>query len=79
MVPIGEIYSLIYQSQSPSKLQDLDSFSVSCVVGDLQIEGALCDLGASMSLMPLSLYMRLQLQDLQPTGLTIQLTDRSIR
>jgi len=79
VVPIREVCSSILQSQSPSKLQDLGSFSILYTIGDLQIEGALYNLGASLSLMPLSLYRRHQLQDLQPTSLTIQLTDHSIK
>lgn len=79
VVPIGEVCSLILQSQSPPKVQDPGSFSIPYARRDLPIEGALYDLGASMSLMPLSLYTRLQLQDLQPTSLSIQLANRSIR
>ena len=65
--------------QSPSKLQDPGSFSIPCCIGDTQIERALCDLGASVSLMPLSLCQKLQLRDLKPTSMTIQLADCSIR
>ena len=79
VVPIGEVCCLILQSQSPSKLQNPGRFSIPCAVGDLHIEGALCNLGANMSLIPLSLYKRLQLSDLQPTNLTIQLTDCSVK
>ena len=38
--------------QSPVKLQDPGDFAIPCCIGDTQIEGALCDLGASVSLMP---------------------------
>ena len=55
VVPIREVCNSILQSQSPSKLQDPGSFSIPCAIGDLQIEGALCDLEASVSLMSLSL------------------------
>jgi len=65
--------------RSPSKLQDPGSFSIPCYIGDMQIERALCDLGASVSLMPLSLCQKLQLRDLTPTHMTIQLADCSIR
>jgi len=61
VVPIGEVCSSILRSQTPSKLQDPCNFSIPCTIGDLQIEGALCDLGVSMSLMRLSFYRRLQL------------------
>ena len=53
--PIGEAYSAILQNGSSSKRNDPGSFSIPCCIGDLRIERALCDLGASVSLMPLSL------------------------
>ena len=45
----------------------------------MHIKRALCDLGTSVSLMPLSLCKKLQLRDLTPTSMTIQLADCSIR
>jgi len=79
VIPIAEVCSLILQNQSPSKLQDPGSLFISCAIGDLQIEGAFCDLGASMSLILFSLYRRRPLQDVQPTSLIIQRVDRSIK
>ncbi|XP_074265143.1 uncharacterized protein LOC141587567 [Silene latifolia] len=43
------------------------------------IKRALCDLGASVSLMPLSIFKRLDLGDLKPTRVSLQLADRSIK
>ena len=62
---IGRVCSSFLQS--PVKLQDPGAFSIPCCIGDMQIEGTLCDLGASVSLMPLSLYQWLHLLDLTPT------------
>jgi len=76
---IGEAYSAILQNRSPSKRQDPGSFSIPCCIGDLQIERAFCDLGAGVSLMPLSLCKKLQLLDLLPTTMIIQLADRSVK
>ena len=45
----------------------------------MQIEITLCNLGASVSLMPLFLCKKLQLRDLTPTSLTIQLASCSTR
>jgi len=59
VIPIGEVRSSALQS--PSKLQDADSFSIPCAVGDLQIKVTLCDLRASVSIIPSSLYRKLQL------------------
>ncbi|XP_031099691.1 uncharacterized protein LOC116003890 [Ipomoea triloba] len=43
------------------------------------IGGALCDLGASVSLMPYSLCKRLNLGAPKPTSMTLQMADRSIK
>ena len=76
-MPIRWVCSLILQS--PVKLQDPDDFFISCCIGDVYIEGALCDLGSSVSLMPLSLCRKLKLLDLTPTTISIQLADCSTR
>jgi len=39
----------------------------------------MCDLGASVSLRPLSLYERMCIGQLKPTRMTLQLADRSIK
>jgi len=49
----------IIQDKLPSKLNDLESFSIPCVIGSETIERAMCDLADSVSLMPLSLRERL--------------------
>jgi len=51
VMPVGWVYSSILQS--PVKLQDPGNFFIPYYIGDVQIEGALYDLGASVSLMPL--------------------------
>ncbi|XP_021767740.1 uncharacterized protein LOC110732130 [Chenopodium quinoa] len=45
----------------------------------MQIGNALCDLGSSVSIMPYSVYQRLEKGELLPTNITLQLADRSIR
>ena len=59
--PMGEVCSAILLSKSPSKLRDLGSVSIPYAIGDLQIEGALCELGACVSLIALSLCRKLHL------------------
>jgi len=49
----------IIQDKLPPKLKDPGSFSIQCVIGSETIEKVMCDLGASVSLMPLSLSERL--------------------
>jgi len=61
----------------PPKLSDADNFSIPCIVGKMEIERALCDLGASLSLMPYSLFHKLYLGPLQSTPFSPQLGDDS--
>lgn len=43
--------------------------------GNFVIDKALCDLGTSVNLMPLSISEKLNLGDLKPTRMTLQLAD----
>ena len=45
----------------PPKFPNPGSFSIHCIVGKVEIKRALCDLGASVSIMPYSLFYRLHL------------------
>ncbi|KAJ9162814.1 hypothetical protein P3X46_022558 [Hevea brasiliensis] len=78
-VALTEECSAILQNKLPPKLKDPGSFSIPCHVGETSIERALCDLGASVSLMPLSICEKLKVGDLKPTTISLQLADRSIK
>ena len=71
--------SVIIQNKLPPKLSDPGSFSIPCSVGDMTISKALCDLGASVSLMPYSICKKLQVGELKPTTISLQLADRSVK
>ncbi|XP_057996606.1 uncharacterized protein LOC131175924 [Hevea brasiliensis] len=71
--------SVILQNKLPPKLKDPGSFSIPCHIGETSIEKALCDLGASVSLIPLSICEKLKVGDLKPTTIYLQLADRSIK
>ena len=45
----------------------------------MTISRALCDLGASVSLMPYSICEKLQVDNLKPTTISLQLADRSVK
>ncbi|XP_074282620.1 uncharacterized protein LOC141607160 [Silene latifolia] len=49
------------------------------LVGGVPISRALCDLGASVSLIPLKVAKKIGIQNLSPTTMTLQLADRSIK
>lgn len=61
----------------PTKMKDPGSFTIPCSIGGIHIGKALCDLGASINLMPLSVFNKLGIAS-QPTTVTLQLADRSV-
>ena len=78
-VNLTEECSVILQRKLPQKLKDLGSFTIPCTIGNAIFERALCDLGASINLMPLSIFKRLGLGEARPTTVTLQLPDRSLK
>ncbi|XP_038885989.1 uncharacterized protein LOC120076294 [Benincasa hispida] len=61
------------------KQKDPGSFTVPCSIGGLDVGHALCDLGASINLMPLSIFKKLGIGETQPTSVTLQLANRTIK
>ncbi|XP_010525703.1 PREDICTED: uncharacterized protein LOC104803470 [Tarenaya hassleriana] len=78
-IPLTKECSAVFQHDLPRKMADPGSFSIPCKLGNLFIEHALCDLGASVSLMPLSIFKRLGVGELKPTQMILQLADRSTK
>nr|GEW42827.1 reverse transcriptase domain-containing protein [Tanacetum cinerariifolium] len=62
----------------PEKLGDLGKFLTPCDFPGMEVCHALADLGASINLMPLSIWKKLSLPELTPTRMTLKLADRSI-
>ena len=71
--------SAILQRKLPQKLKDPSSFTIPCTIGNAFFERALCDLGASINLMPLSIFKHLGLSEARPTTVTLQLADKSLK
>ena len=63
--------SAIIQNKLPPKLKDPGSFSIPCTIGKVDFGKALCDLGASVSLMSLSISRKLGLKELKPTTISL--------
>ncbi|XP_056685629.1 uncharacterized protein [Spinacia oleracea] len=78
-ISLPESCSAIIQNKLPTKLKDPGSFSIPCAIGELVIDKALCDLGASVSVMPFSIFQRLNVGELKPTQVSLQLADRSVK
>ncbi|XP_070015994.1 uncharacterized protein [Nicotiana sylvestris] len=66
------------QNKLSQKLKDPGSFTIHVRIGNIDMGRALCNLGASINLMPLSLLKQLGLGDPKPTTVMLQLADRSI-
>ncbi|XP_022641653.1 uncharacterized protein LOC111242492 [Vigna radiata var. radiata] len=71
--------SAITQKLFPPKFKDPGSFTIPCTIGKLVIGKALIDLGASINLMPLSLFKKIGELELKATRMTLQLADISIK
>ncbi|CAN6552449.1 unnamed protein product [Malus baccata var. baccata] len=76
---LSEEVSAVLQRKLPPKLKDAGSFTIPCVIGGKEFGRVFCDLGASINLMPYSVYESLNLGDLKETKVVIQLADRSNR
>ena len=71
--------SAIIQSKTPVKYKDPGSPTISVNIGGTCINKALLNLGASVNLLPYSVYKQLGLGELKPTNITLSLTDRSVK
>ena len=61
------------------KKEDLGAFTISFTVGSLHFAKALCDLGVTINLMPLSVYKKLGLGDPKPTAIRLLMADRTLK
>ncbi|GJR06496.1 reverse transcriptase domain-containing protein [Tanacetum coccineum] len=76
--PLNEHCSAVILNKLPEKLRDPDKFLIPCDFPGIDECLALADLGASINLMPLSVWKKLSLPELTPTCMTLELADRSI-
>ncbi|XP_058746284.1 uncharacterized protein LOC131619175 [Vicia villosa] len=77
---LTETCSAILQGMKiPVKKRDRGSVTIPCTIGDRSFKKALIDLGASVSLMPLSIYKRLGIGKVQDTQMTLQFADQSVK
>ena len=71
--------SSIILNETPPKYKDPGCPTIECIIRQHQKDQALLDLGASVNLLPYSVYVQLGLGELKATRITLQLTDRSIK
>ncbi|CAN6679827.1 unnamed protein product [Malus baccata var. baccata] len=77
VVRVSENVSAVLQRKLPPKCKDPGSFTIPCVIGNTRFESAMLDLGASINVMPYSIYASMNLGELKNDGVIIQLADRS--
>ena len=76
---LTEQVSAIIQCKTPVKYKDPGYPTISVNIRGTCVEKALLDLGASVNLLPYSVYKQLGLGELKPTTITLSLADRSIK
>ncbi|XP_070017149.1 uncharacterized protein [Nicotiana sylvestris] len=68
----------ILHSMGP-KLEDPGAFTIPCTIGSADFTKALCDLGASIHLMPYSVFKTLGIVQPRPTFMRLQMADRTMK
>ncbi|GJY16544.1 reverse transcriptase domain-containing protein [Tanacetum coccineum] len=76
---ISDESSAMIQNKVPPKLRDPGSFLIPCNFNKTFSYNALVDLGASINLMPYSLFAKLSFETLKPTKMSVRLADRSFQ
>nr|GEX63148.1 hypothetical protein [Tanacetum cinerariifolium] len=76
--PLNENCSAVVIKKLPEKLGDPGRFLIPCDFSEFDNCSALADLGASINLMPLSIWRKLKLPTLNDTKIVLELADRTI-
>ncbi|XP_073121929.1 uncharacterized protein [Henckelia pumila] len=79
MISLTKNWSALVQNKIPPKQKDPGIFSIPCVINDVQFHKALCDFGASIKLIPYSVFRKLSLGEPKSTRISLQLADMSIK
>ena len=78
IVNLTATYSAVIQKTLPEKRQDPGSFTIPCKIRDANMGKTLCDYGANINLMHLSVAQRLSLGELTPIAITLLMEDRTL-
>ncbi|KAL7585160.1 uncharacterized protein LOC111878620 [Lactuca sativa] len=78
VVTVGEHVSAVLQKRMPPKCKDPGVFTVPCKLGNFYVPRAMLDLGASVNVLPYSLFKSIGVGTLSKTGVIIQLADWSL-
>jgi hypothetical protein len=75
MIKLTEECSATILNTSPVKKKDPGCPTIDCSIGSQNFENALCDLGASVSVMPKKVFDKLNYSTLTPTSICLQLAN----
>jgi hypothetical protein len=84
-LPITEVIKLMEEcsvailNTSPVKKKDPGCSTIDYSIGNQNFEHALCDLGTSVSVMPKTVFDKLNYSTLTPTSMSLQLADQLVR
>ncbi|XP_019267210.1 PREDICTED: uncharacterized protein LOC109244555 [Nicotiana attenuata] len=79
IVTLTQTYRAVVTRPMAQKVSDPGSFTIPCTIRSYALSKALCDLGASINLMPLEIYIKLGIGRARPTSMLLQLADRTIK
>jgi hypothetical protein len=79
MIKLREECSAAILNTSPVKKKDPGCLTIDCSIKSENFENALCDLGASISVMPKKFFDKINYSTLTPTSMCLQLADQSVR
>ncbi|XP_075109267.1 uncharacterized protein LOC142181048 [Nicotiana tabacum] len=79
MVMLTKKCSAILQNKLPQKLGDPGSFTIPCPLGGVYFEKALYDTGASINLMPFSIFRKLDFGKMKDISVSLQFPDQSTK
>jgi hypothetical protein len=77
-VRVRENVSTVIQRELAAKCKYPGMFTILCTIGNTRFDNAMTDLGASINVMPYSIYASLKLGPLNKTSVVIRVADRSI-
>lgn len=71
IVALTKECSALFKENILAKMKDPGSFTISCSIGGINLGHVLCDLGANINLMPLSIFKKLGIGEAKPTTVTL--------
>ncbi|XP_070017196.1 uncharacterized protein [Nicotiana sylvestris] len=77
-IKVNHQVSVVVHSMNP-KLEDPDAFSIPCTIGSAEFAKALCELGASINLMPYSIFKTMGIGQPRPISVRLQMADRTMK